>query len=209
MADLCWLLSRSYAIPSALKLVGDRYQLAARQRIAVARSACSDQALARRNAHQLQAADLRRQTLRLDGYNVLTSIEAALAGGVVLVGRDGCYRDMASMHGSYRKVRETDAAIRQIGRYLAALQVAPIHWLLDAPVSNSGRLKTMLEAASTAHDWNWHAELVPDPDPILAAHSDCVASSDSQILDHASQWFNLVRGIVDEQIEKVRLVDLR
>src|SRR5688500_3971235 len=35
--DLSWLLSRDYASPSALKLVGDRYQLEARQRIAAAR----------------------------------------------------------------------------------------------------------------------------------------------------------------------------
>ena len=49
----------------------------------------------------------RGRGLWIDGYNVLTTVEAALAGGVILVGRDGCYRDMASMHGSYRKVSET------------------------------------------------------------------------------------------------------
>ena len=42
VADLCWLLSRGYATPSALKLVGDRHVLAARQRVAVARLRCSD-----------------------------------------------------------------------------------------------------------------------------------------------------------------------
>ena len=34
-AELCWLLSRHYAAPSALKLVGDRHQLSARQRAAL------------------------------------------------------------------------------------------------------------------------------------------------------------------------------
>ena len=33
-ADLCWLLSRGYADKSALRLVGDRYELVARQRAA-------------------------------------------------------------------------------------------------------------------------------------------------------------------------------
>ncbi len=40
--DLSWLLSRGYASPSALKLVGDRYSLNVRQRIAVARCACGE-----------------------------------------------------------------------------------------------------------------------------------------------------------------------
>ena len=50
VADLSWLLSRGYAEPSSLKLVGDRYRLVERQRVAVLRSACSDAALARRRA---------------------------------------------------------------------------------------------------------------------------------------------------------------
>src|SRR4051794_2900931 len=36
VSDLSWLLSRGYAGPSALKLVGDRYRLVERQRAAVA-----------------------------------------------------------------------------------------------------------------------------------------------------------------------------
>ena len=47
-ADLGWLLSRGYPRESSLKLVGDRYALVSRQRIAVARCAASDQDAARR-----------------------------------------------------------------------------------------------------------------------------------------------------------------
>ena len=110
--DLSWLLSRGYANPSSLKLVGDRYGLDTRQRLAVGRSACSDAAVSRRQEHQLTEKELRGQDIWIDGYNVLTSIEAALSGGVILRGRDGCTRDMASMHGSYRKVQETLPSIR-------------------------------------------------------------------------------------------------
>src|SRR5687768_8539447 len=81
--DLCWLLSRSYASAASLKLVGDRYQLAARQRVAVARCACSDQERVSRRSREATVAEAAGRTLWLDGYNVLTTIEAALAGGVV------------------------------------------------------------------------------------------------------------------------------
>ena len=71
------------------------------------RCALSDQEAARRARCQAEAEALAGRPLWLDGYNVLTTVEAALAGGVVLAARDGAYRDMASMHGSYRKVAET------------------------------------------------------------------------------------------------------
>ena len=105
--DLSWLLTRNYASNSALKLVGDRYALNARQRLAVGRGACSDLAAESRRQREVNRNLLAGNELWIDGFNVLTSIEAALSGGVILHSRDGCYRDMASMHGSYRRVEET------------------------------------------------------------------------------------------------------
>ena len=116
--DLSWLLSREYSLPSATKLVGDRYSLDARQRLAVTRCACSDAARSDRRRKAVSMSSLVGQELWLDGYNVLTSVEAALSGGVILAARDGAYRDMASMHGSYRKVDETMLAIQCVGETL-------------------------------------------------------------------------------------------
>jgi hypothetical protein len=140
-ADFGWLLDRGYAHDSALKLVGDRYKLVARQRMAVSRCTCCEADAARRRSHEVGREQLRGAMLWIDGYNVLTSIEAALAGGVILAARDGAYRDMASMHGSYRKVAETLPALELLGRELAADEVSACRWLLDRPVSNSGRLR--------------------------------------------------------------------
>src|SRR5262245_39993965 len=112
--DLCWLLSRGYTSVSALKLVGDRFDLEQRQRTAVSRCACSDAAVARRRERQAALASIRGRTLLIDGYNVLTTIEAALAGGFVLAARDGCFRDMASMHGTWRRVARSEE--RRVGK---------------------------------------------------------------------------------------------
>ena len=119
--DLSWLLTRGYASPSALKLVGDKYRLNVRQRLAVARCACGDSEVTRRQRHEVQAGDLENQELWIDGYNILTSLEAALSGGVILGARDGCYRDMASMHGNYRKVTETIPVIHIVGELAATV----------------------------------------------------------------------------------------
>ena len=207
-ADLCWLLSRGYAGPSSLKLVGDRYALAARQRVAVARCACSDADLARRSAHRVAGEALRGESLWLDGYNVLTTVEAALAGGVILAARDGAYRDMASMHGSYRKVAETRPALMLIGRVLAELEVGVCRWYFDRPVSNSGRLKQVLEDVAATAGWRWDVELVADPDPILSGVEGIVATADSAILNECRAWFNLARETIVGRLAEAVVVRL-
>jgi hypothetical protein len=198
VSDLSWLLSRDYASPSALKVVGDRYGLTARQRTAVMRCACTEAARAARSGREAPVAALAGRRLWIDGYNVLTTVEAALAGGVVIVGRDGAWRDMASMHGTWRRVEETRPAIVRVGEHLGRDRPAEVVWYLDAPVSNSGRLKGAIEEVAGERGWNWRVELVADPDRVLvAAGSDVVvASADSVILDGCGQWVALARDVV-------------
>jgi hypothetical protein len=207
-ADLCWLLSRGYADRSALKLVGDRYDLIARQRTAVGRCACGDAQAARRQDRRIGPEGLAGRTLWLDGYNVLTTVESALAGGFVLAARDGAYRDMASMHGSYRKVAETLPALELLGRTTEALAVGQCLWYLDRPVSNSGRLKRLIEEAAAARGWPWRVKLVGDPDALLAETDQIVATADSAILDRCGAWLNLARETVARHVPEARVLHL-
>ncbi len=138
--------------------------------------------------------------IEIDGYNVLTTIEAALAGGVLLSARDGVFRDMASMHGSYRKVEETQPALEFIGQTLAGLGVSEAQWLLDRPVSNSGRLKKIIEDLAHERGWTWQVELAHDPDADLAQSDEIVATADSGILDLCGTWFNLARETVERHV---------
>lgn len=210
VGDFSWLLSRGYAEPSALKVVGDRYALDARQRTAVMRCSCSDQALARRRIREMPLTGMLNEPLLLDGYNVLLTVEAALGGGVILAARDGTYRDLASVHGTYRSVEETRPALERIGDTLAAAGPSAITWLLDSPVSNSGRLKSVMAAVAAARGWAWEVQLVPDPDPILSAAGDgaIIASADSMILDRCGRWTSLARGVVAARVRGAFLVDL-
>jgi hypothetical protein len=206
--DLCWLLSREYAAASSLKLVGDRYDLEQRQRTAISRCACSDSARRQRAARQVSIDSLAGQVLLIDGYNTLTTIEAALAGGFVLAARDGCYRDMASVHGTWRRVEETTPAVELIGEFLAAGPDTECRWYLDRPVSNSGRLKRILLDVAVSRGWPWSVELVADPDPILAGASNPVATADSAVLDRCGQWVNLAGEVVASSVPQAQVIDL-
>jgi hypothetical protein len=174
----------------------------------VARCACSDEDLANRSARRVPPEQLAGNPLWLDGYNVLTTVEAALSGGVILAAQDGTYRDMASMHGSYRKVAETRPALERIGRTCAELGVSDCRWYLDRPVSNSGRLKTMMTEVAGQLAWSWEVELVNDPDPLLAETDHIVATADSVILDRCSRWFNLAREVIARYVPEAHVLEL-
>lgn len=207
-AELAWLLTRGYPHESSLKLVGDRHALESRQRLAVSRSTCSDADVARRQQRKILPPSLAGCRIELDGYNVLTTIEAALSGGVLLLARDGVLRDMASMHGSYRKVDETRPALELIGQTLAGFAVSEALWLLDRPVSNSGRLKKIIEDLADEKGWAWRVELVHDPDAELTQSDAIIATADSGILDLCGTWCNLARETVERHVATAWILGL-
>ena len=208
VADYSLLLSKGYAEKSSLKLVGDRFTLTERQRLAVMRSACSEEQRASRKSRQLNIVAVAGQEVAVDGYNLLITIEAAMSGGLIFRGRDGCCRDLASIHGTYRRVSETQPAIELIGGFLQQIGISQALWLLDSPVSNSGRLKTMLGELARTNKWKWEIELVTSPDAVLIKGEKTVASSDSVVLDKCSKWVDLAGEIIKNRIPAAKIIDL-
>jgi hypothetical protein len=208
VSDLCWLLGRGYAPASSLKLVGDRWNLTERQRMAVRRSACSDEDRARRAATRLAAGDLDGCELWIDGFNVLTTIEAFLGGGVVFHCRDGTFRDLAGVHGTYRRVVETTPALERLAGHLERLKAGPVRWLFDRPVSNSGRIRTLVLEMARERACPWSVDLVDNPDPPLKAAAVPIATADSAILDAGPRWFNLARDVIESIGAGGRVLDL-
>ena len=208
IADFSLLLTRGYAEKGALKLVGDRFSLTERQRLAVMRSACSDEQGASRSRRRVELESLAGQPIAIDGYNLLITVEAAMSGGVIFKGRDGCFRDLASIHGTYRKVTETIPAVRLIGQFLQEVGVGKALWLLDSPVSNSGRLKTLIGELAEESKWNWEIELLLSPDAELKKTDLVVATSDSVVLDGCKNWVNLATEIIEKKLSSAKVIDL-
>jgi hypothetical protein len=208
VADLAWLLGRGYAPVSALKLVGDRFNLTERQRQAVRRAACSDELRAQREINRISAEMLAGCVLLIDGFNVLTTIETALGGAVVLLCRDATYRDIAGVHGTYRKVAETLPSLVAVTTVLGKLALSGVTWLFDRPVSNSGRIRSIVQRVAADHSCNWSVDLVDNPDVPLRQSPEIVATADSGILDAGPRWFNLARHVIDSECPGAWVVDL-
>ena len=144
----------------------------------------------------------------MDVFNVVTTVETALGGGVILIGRDGCCRDIAGIHSHYHMVAETVPAQRAIGQVVSPCEASKCHWWLDRPVDNSERLNGILKEVGSKARWPWEVELVTNPDRIFSAMDQIVSSSDHLILDRCQRWFNLVREVIAEHVPHAHRVDL-
>jgi len=206
-SELSWLLTRAYKQLSSLKLVGDRHGLTARQRMAIARAACSDQSRQRRRDHCVSLDQIKAAPVIVDGFNLIITVEAALSGGVLLSCRDDCIRDVSGVHGSYRTVLETEAAVLLLGRMLEEFKPSEVRWLFDRPISNSGRLARLVLHLAERHGWPWSAAAVMNPDKEILATKAIAITSDSSILEQVESWANLSTRVV-ERIETSWCVNL-
>lgn len=208
--DLSWLKTRGYSDASAMKLVGDRYQLRQRQRVAVGRCACSDSAKQARASRERAVEGIAGQPILIDGLNVITTIEVALSGGALFIGRDRCLRDMASFHGSYRLVEETERAVAILVDLVDAMSPSSAKLYIDRPVSNSGRLAEVVRRLASKRGSMLQAETADRVDEALQASSAVVATADSRILDACSAWVSLARAAVEAnraELEPLWLLD--
>lgn len=207
-AELSWLASRGYAEPSAVALVGNRHELRQRQREAMRRAAARDDAVKARHARRVTGG-LAGASLQIDGFNCLITLEAALAGAPVFRGRDGTLRDIASVHGNWRRVATTDAALRALAAALVRCNSGEVRWLLDRPVSRSAELADAITALGEQLGQSWRCELVFDPDGALAVSHDVIATSDAGILDRCGAWIDLVSLALAHDVPDAWCLDLR
>ncbi|GAB5398862.1 MAG: DUF434 domain-containing protein [Aureisphaera sp.] len=206
VADMHYLLSRGYAEKSALQLVGNRHRLNVRQQKAVQGMSASAAQIAQRKQTELSLEQLKDQEIAIDGFNLLIILESALSGAYVFKGLDDCYRDLSSVHGTYKRVQQTEGALLWVGDTLMELQTGNVLWYFDQPVSNSGRLKTLLGQLAQEKDYDWTIELDYNPDKLLADSDRVVVSSDAWVLDRAGRWCNLAMELIESKISTMQVV---
>jgi len=195
--DMHYLLTKDYPPRATLALVGNRYRLRQRQILALQGMACSATDIENRKQKEVPEDGIRGKTIYLDGFNIVIILETFLSGGFVFRGLDGCYRDISSVHGSYKRVKQTEDVLINIGKALHQLGPERVIWIFDAPVSNSGRLKTLCYEIAAEHGFAWDIYLDNAPDKFLVAKKRLIVSSDAWVLNGCDAWFNLASFIIN------------
>lgn len=199
--EILWLMDKGYKLDSIINFVGGHYQLSSRQRTALQRGTSSTLQCINRSKKLLTLDKMKDESIYIDGFNLIITLEVALSNGTLIYANDNTIRDLAGLRGTYRLIDKTYKAIEIIGEFFKDLKVKEAVFYLDAPVSNSGRLKVALLEDSNLWDTKIHVELVNNADPILASKGRII-TSDSIILDECVSWFNVTGYIIENYIKK-------
>lgn len=191
-----YLIDNGYDLKQASTFVGDHFQLSERQRIAIMRSVATHEQLADRHAKEVPIERLGGTAVWIDGLNTIITLEVMLADSTLLSCMDGAVRDLASLRGTYRLIPETTEAAQLLFDVLQTAGVQTVTILLDQPVSNSGRLKGLLDEMGKDQSFALDVRVQGKVDQALFG-KEYVISSDSVVLDHCASWVNLTRRCME------------
>jgi len=197
--EVYFLISRDYPIKSVTTFIGNHYLLSERQRLALARAISPESSIQNRKAKELSDSDLTGETLYIDGFNTIITLEIAFSDSLLFDCMDGTVRDLAGLRGTYRLVDKTDIAIQALAETLSELKIKKAVFYLDAPVSNSGRLKERIAELmpEIPFELEIHIENAVD---YLLKQKNPVVTADAIILDECKNWYNLTKKVIASHI---------
>lgn len=205
-SDVLVMIDRGYPVKSVSTLVGNHYQLTERQRLAIVRATSPTRDVVLRKSKQI-VGKTDGNDAYIDGLNVIITLETALSDTTLFRCMDGTIRDLAAMRGTYRLIAHTKTAIDLLGEYLEEIGASDVKIYLDAPVSNTGRLKSAIAECFKDKNFNTDIQLVPNADVILRDKSN-VITSDAIILNECKSWLNCAAEIIDSKLKNVRIIEL-
>ncbi|MDE6234054.1 MAG: DUF434 domain-containing protein [Lachnospiraceae bacterium] len=204
--DLKYLINRGYHLKSASVFVGNHFMLSERQRLALARGISSDNSIKCRKEKEITTG-FENKIIHIDGFNTIITLEVAFSDSLLLKCMDGTIRDLAALRGTYRLIDKTDDAIESIGKQLEHNKIDKAVFYLDAPVSNSGRLKVRILDILSRYNFDVEVEVINNVDSVLS-ELDYVVTSDAIILDKCISWINLTEKIIKEEKGNYDYIDL-
>lgn len=193
--DLKFLLDRGYRKLSALKLVGDKYQLNKAERSILFRSVFSSQEAELIGSKRVAAERLRGEEILVDGFNVLNTVEAMLRGEPLILCDDGVLRDFSEVHSKYKLSGMTERALAEILSFLRRVKAARAELLFESQISRSGEIagltRRMMESIGVKGD----AKTLKTVDSTLIRSEKTVATSDSAILLKCKRFIDLPQSL--------------
>ncbi len=208
-SDFRHLLNRGYPRKPVLELIGNRYHLSYDQRHLLHRGIFSKLDARTRKAKQITLKGLCHQELAIDGYNVLITIEAALSGRPLILSDDGFVRDISGLSGNFKKTGLTDEAIDFVLNLLEKARPAHTLFLFDSPISRSGLLAKEVRKKLKDRALFGDAQALKVPEKVLLGFKGIVATSDTAIIDQATEVLDLAGHIIRSQIKPEILLTLK
>jgi len=192
--EIYYFINRGYDIKSCSTFISNHYLLSERQRLALSRIISSEKSLLLRKAKLIEL-HTPQETVHIDGFNTIITLETALSHCLLIQGLDHTIRDLASLRGTYRINDKTSDAISLIFNHFENVKLKHAIFYLDKPVSNSGRLKQLIMEIAENYNLSTTVNVVDNVDRLLYTCTN-VITSDAIILDNCISWYNLNNHII-------------
>jgi len=128
VSDMSFLLERGYGESSSCELVGNRYKLNKRQQQAVKGMSAGVSSVLNREKRKVKDEELKGATVIIDGFNQLILLESILSEAYIFKGKDGAYRDLSNLYGTYKSVNQTPKAIALFADFFNKNKVSKVIW---------------------------------------------------------------------------------
>jgi len=189
--DFRYLLGRGYKRESALKFVGDRYQLNKVFRLLLYRCVYGEEEAKKHRGKLVSQKDVLGKVLAVDGYNTLITVESMLEDKPIIFCDDGFIRDLSAVHGKHKPTKTTVKALKLLAEGLVRVGVREIKFFFDSQVSYSGELASLTRETLRGFGLVGDAVAVKQADNQVLGFGEIVASSDAVIIGKARKVFDL------------------
>jgi hypothetical protein len=208
--DYIYFLDRHYPQKALIKLIGDRYQLSGTERSMLFRGIWASEEASLRKQKLAEPHNLISQPISIDTYNMLITIASYLNGNVVFISNDHFLRDASEIHGKVFRNELLERALNLTFEYLNECKLSGIRFLIDSPVSHSGKLCAQINQMIAESNLQGSAETHQSPDYLLKNTLEgIIATSDSTIIDKTClPVFDLPRHVLQHHFSPA-FIDLR
>ncbi|XRO75659.1 DUF434 domain-containing protein [Methanocaldococcus sp. 28A] len=198
--DFRYLINRGYKKDIALNFVANHYKLSREDRLKIVRTTHTDEEIKLTKSKLKKLKDIKRETLYIDGFNVLIGLEALIKGNDIILCDDNIYRDFENVYGNYKINEYIDKVIEILLKILKPYNIKVVIYL-DSQVSKSGILAKKIREKMKAFDIEGEVFCVKNCDYELK-HKEVVATSDSVIIK--SENVKYVVDLIAEAIEYLK-----
>ncbi len=195
--DLRFLLNRKYRKKGALTFVSNKYVLSMHERNYLARAIHSNFISASRMDKIVNLSQITDQSLFIDGYNVLITLESIIRGDYdsIISCDDGVIRDINAIFGKYKCNKTTESSLNNILSLINEYKPLNVTFLFDKQVSFSGKLANLIRNLFRVYGLEWEVTLSKNVDfelvKLANARNGIVATSDGIIIDKVNKIIDL------------------
>jgi len=188
--ELMALAYKGYPEEPSFSLVSVKYSLSERELFALKKIVRWPDEAVLSSLKRISPEFALGKEIRVDGYNVLGTIQALIDGDPVFLSNDGFVRDITSAYKSFHRRGISDQAIGFLIRELEAIRPREVLVLLDSPISKSGELSARVRKFLKSSELKGEARTERSVD-FEVSRGEIAASSDVAVIRKARAVIDL------------------